>query len=125
MEKKNIINFGQKLATKYLLEISLSNLEQEDKNDIYININKLSINLRQDIIYNLIILLKESSPKDFSKNDDKMSKDQAENKEKIRIYLNQFEFNIYCINNDNEIISFYINPLSSFWEGVSKNTLPS
>ena len=109
LEKKNIINFGQKLATKYLLEISLSNLDQEDKNDIYININKLSINLRQDIIYNLIILLKESSPKDFSKNDDKMSKDQAENKEKIRIYLNQFEFNIHCINNDNEIISFYIN----------------
>ena len=119
-EKKNMINFGQKSDTKNQLEIFLSNEDYKNKNDIKINLNKLSFNLRQDIIYNLFLLFKNCFPKNnkiSNKNEEeqeliqKNEKSKNKNEDKLRIYFNQTEINFHSTNYEIGVISLALNKL--------------
>ena len=123
--KKSMIKFGQKSGIKNQFELFLNNENEKKINEIKINFNALGIYLRLDIIYNLIIFLKEFIPKKIKNENNK--KDFIENNENkedlndIKIYFNEIGIKLEPLNNQIETIFFNINKYSL--DLISENEL--
>ena len=112
LEQKNLINFENKLSNKNQFELILSNENDKSKNDIIVNLNKFSFNLRLDILYYLYSYIKEYLPKKVQiEKEIPVDKQNNENESKLKINFNLFEINLHSINDENGIISIIINKL--------------
>ena len=127
LDKKKLVNFSQNLDMKNQLELIINNEKDQNVDDIIFNLNKLGINLRIDIIYNLILLINEYIQRNnqFEKqisNDDEINnnikKEEEEKEPKIRINFNKIEVKLDSLNNENCFICFNLNK-------INVNSLPT
>ena len=120
LDKKKLVNFNQNSDLKNQLELTISNENEQNIDDIIINFNKLGINLRIDIINNLILLINEYIHKNIQlekliANNNEINNNNIDKKEedpKLRINLNKIEVKLDSLNDENRFICFNLNKIN-------------
>ena len=133
-EGKSIISLGHSLLSqKNQIEISLNNEKNKNVNAIGMNINKLGITLKLDILTQILFYIKEIIPKSLleNKNNLKNNKNKKnivkKRKSEIKFNLNFNEIELKfdsLINNNFEEIYFNINKLNYTFISRPKRKLP-
>ena len=135
LHQKSMISFEQNLNKQNLIEINLNNEIDKNINDIEININRLGINIKLDILVNLLLYIKGLLPKNVINNENVNEPKEIEvnnkegNKErqseiKLNLNLNETEFKLESINTGEKIILIYINKFNYIFNSIKDKKLP-
>ena len=130
-EEKSMISLEHNLLSqKNQIEISLSNEKNKTINAIIMNINKLGISLKLDIISQFLFFIKEIMPKSIFENKKILKNNKniiKKRKSEIKFNLNFNEIELKfesLINNNFEEIYFNINKLNYVFTSRPKRKLP-
>jgi hypothetical protein len=132
--QKSIVNFESNLNKQKQIEIYLNNEKDKNINDIEINVNRLGINIKLDILVNLLLYIKGLLPKNRINNDNvnvnEIKEIEGNNKErqseiKLSLNLNETQFKLESINNKAEkAIIIYINKFNYIFNSIKERKLP-
>ena len=132
--EKSMISFEPNLNNKNQIEINLNNEKNKNINDIVISVNKLGINLKLNILMNLLLYIKDIIPKNINKNNNNNNnkeiinncKNEIENENKIKFHLNlnEFQFKFDSINNNMGEIYLNINKINYIFSSLEDAPLP-
>ena len=128
--EKSRISFDRNINKKNQIEISLNNAKNKNINDIEMNMNNLGINLKIDIIINLLMFIKDIIPQNILRKEKKMNKNNkiVENKKRqyeinFNINFNDIQIKLESLNNTGEI-SLYINQINYKFISIEERELP-
>ena len=120
LNKKKLVNFNQNLDMKNQLELFINNDNEQNIDDIIINLNKLGINLRIDIINNIILFINEYIQKNIQlekliSNNAEINNNinnKKEEEQKLRINMNIIEVKLDSLNDENRFVCFNLNKIN-------------
>ena len=127
LDEKSMISFEPNLDTQTnLMEINLNNKTNKNINDINININKLGLNVKLDIITCLLNYLKENIPKNLLDNKNKMivKDDKRESEIKCNFNMNDTQVKFESLYNNSEEILLNINKINYIFESIQDRKIP-
>ena len=131
-DEKSMISFETNVETnRNQIEIKLNNEKNKDINDIRMDINMLGINLRLDILLNLLIYIKDIIPKNLLDKKIKNNINKEDLKDNKRISEIKFNINFNEIGikfeskyNNSEEIYLNINKINYNFSSVKERKLP-
>ena len=128
-EGKSAINFNNKnIAINNIIEINYNDNKDTKYNEIYTNINNLNINIKADILMNLILGLKDILPKKKSENENGTKNQKSEIKKrkkeiKLNINLNEFNIIVQNIYSKGGVIKINIKKINNIFTSVENRKL--
>lgn len=129
---KSMINFEQNLNKQNHIEINLNNEKDKNINDIEININRLGINIKFDILVNMLLCIKGLLPKNIENNENEDefkeilgNNNKRESEIKLNLNLNETQFKVESIHNTAEKNIFIdINKFNYIFNSIKDRKLP-
>ena len=128
--EKNMISFEPNLYKINQIEINLNNEKNKDVNEIEMNINKIGVNLKLNILNKILLYIKDILPKNKLKQDEKNKNkeivldNKKESEIKLNLNFNEIQFKFESINNNMGEINININKINYCFNSMKDKNLP-